>query len=98
MQKLLKVLADLLSDDLCIIMRCYLEKPRTTVGWKGLINDPDVNETYHINEGLRLARGLMSTITGNRLPIATEMLNTISPQFTAGFVSLGTIGARTTES
>ena len=96
--KLLKVLADVLSDDLCIIMRCYLEKPRTTVGWKGLINDPDVNETYHINKGLRVARGLMSTITGNDLPIATEMLDTISPQFTADFVSLGAIGARTTES
>ena len=96
--RLLKHLADKLSDDLCIIMRCYLEKPRTTVGWKGLINDPDVNETHDINKGLRVARQLMATITGNGVPVATEMLDTISPQFIADFVSLGAIGARTTES
>lgn len=95
---LLKVLADQLSDDLCIIMRCYLEKPRTTVGWKGLINDPDVNETFHINKGLRVARQMIAAITGNGIPIATEMLDTISPQFVADFISLGAIGARTSES
>ncbi len=95
---LLKILADKLSDDLCIIMRCYLEKPRTTVGWKGLINDPDVNETYRINKGLRVSRQMMATLTGNGIPIASEMLDTISPQFVADFISLGAIGARTTES
>lgn len=87
-----------LSPDLCIIMRAYLEKPRTTVGWKGLINDPDVDETYQINKGLRVSRQLYSDLTSLGMPIASEMLDTISPQFLADLVSLGAIGARTTES
>ncbi|GAB1729305.1 hypothetical protein NU195Hw_g3516t1 [Hortaea werneckii] len=91
-------LADQLKDDLLIIMRAYLEKPRTTVGWKGLINDPDIDETYKINKGLRVSRKLFCDLTGQGMPIATEMLDTISPQFLADLISLGAIGARTTES
>lgn len=94
----LKELADKLSPDLCIIMRAYLEKPRTTVGWKGLINDPDINESYQINKGLRVSRQLYADLTGMGMPIASEMLDTISPQFLADLISLGAIGARTTES
>ncbi|EMF11415.1 phospho-2-dehydro-3-deoxyheptonate aldolase [Sphaerulina musiva SO2202] len=91
-------LADKLKDDLCIIMRAYLEKPRTTVGWKGLINDPDIDESYQINKGLRISRKLFCDLTGQGMPIASEMLDTISPQFLADLISLGAIGARTTES
>ena len=91
-------LADKLSGDLCIVMRAYLEKPRTTVGWKGLINDPEINETYKINKGLRVSRQLFCDLTGLGMPIASEMLDTISPQFLADLISLGAIGARTTES
>lgn len=91
-------LADKLKDDLLIIMRAYLEKPRTTVGWKGLINDPDIDETYQINKGLRVSRKLFCDLTGQGMPIATEMLDTISPQFLSDLISLGAIGARTTES
>lgn len=91
-------LADKLKDDLCIIMRAYLEKPRTTVGWKGLINDPDIDETYKINKGLRVSRKLFCDLTSLGMPIASEMLDTISPQFLADLISLGAIGARTTES
>lgn len=87
-----------LSDDLCIVMRAYLEKPRTTVGWKGLINDPEINETFKINKGLRVSRQLFCDLTGLGMPIASEMLDTISPQFLADLISLGAIGARTTES
>ena len=87
-----------LRDDLCIVMRAYLEKPRTTVGWKGLINDPDINETFQINKGLRVARQMYCDLTHLGLPIASEMLDTISPQFLADLISLGAIGARTTES
>ena len=94
----LKELSEKLSPDLCIIMRAYLEKPRTTVGWKGLINDPDLDESYKINKGLRIARQLYADLTGLGLPIASEMLDTISPQFLADLISLGAIGARTTES
>jgi 3-deoxy-7-phosphoheptulonate synthase len=94
----LKKLADKLSDDLCIIMRAYLEKPRTTVGWKGLINDPDIDESFKINKGLRISRQLFCDLTGSGMPIASEMLDTISPQFLADLISLGAIGARTTES
>lgn len=94
----LRKLADKLSDDLCIIMRAYLEKPRTTVGWKGLINDPDIDESYKINKGLRISRQLFCDLTSLGMPIATEMLDTISPQFLADLISLGAIGARTTES
>ncbi len=91
-------LADKLKDDLLIIMRAYLEKPRTTVGWKGLINDPDIDETYQINKGLRVSRQLFCDLTSQGMPIASEMLDTISPQFLADLISLGAIGARTTES
>ncbi|KAI4280011.1 MAG: hypothetical protein L6R38_004792 [Xanthoria sp. 2 TBL-2021] len=86
------------SQDLCIIMRAYLEKPRTTVGWKGLINDPEINETFKINKGLRVSRQLFCDLTAMGMPIASEMLDTISPQFLADLISLGAIGARTTES
>jgi 3-deoxy-7-phosphoheptulonate synthase len=94
----LKALSEKLSDDLVIVMRAYLEKPRTTVGWKGLINDPDIDETYKINKGLRVSRQLFCDLTSTGMPIATEMLDTISPQFLADFISVGAIGARTTES
>ena len=94
----LKALSEKHSEDLCIIMRAYLEKPRTTVGWKGLINDPDIDQTFKINKGLRVSRQLFSDLTSTGMPIASEMLDTISPQFLADFISVGAIGARTTES
>ena len=94
----LKALADKLQDNICIIMRAYLEKPRTTVGWKGLINDPDIDESFQINKGLRISRKLFVDLTSSGMPIASEMLDTISPQFLADLISLGAIGARTTES
>lgn len=94
----LKKLSDELSKDLVIIMRAYLEKPRTTVGWKGLINDPDINNTYNINKGLRVSRQLYVDLTAQGLPIAAEMLDVVSPQYLADLLSLGAIGARTTES
>ncbi|KAF1983694.1 3-deoxy-7-phosphoheptulonate synthase [Aulographum hederae CBS 113979] len=96
--RLLKALADKLSPDLCIIMRAYLEKPRTTVGWKGLINDPEVDESFQINKGLKVSRQLYKNLTSEGMPIASEMLDTISPQFLSDLISLGAIGARTTES
>ena len=96
-EKLLE-LSKKLENDLCIIMRAYLEKPRTTVGWKGLINDPDIDESYKINKGLRVSRKLYADLTNMGMPIASEMLDTISPQFLADLISLGAIGARTTES
>jgi len=79
-------------------MRAYLEKPRTTVGWKGLINDPDIDESFKINKGLRVSRQLFVDLTSAGMPIASEMLDTISPQFLADLISCGAIGARTTES
>ena len=91
-------LSQKLSNDLCIIMRAYLEKPRTTVGWKGLINDPDIDQSFKINKGLRVSRQLFCDLTSAGMPIASEMLDTISPQFLADLISLGAIGARTTES
>lgn len=94
----LHALSEKLSGDLCIIMRAYLEKPRTTVGWKGLINDPDIDQTFKINKGLRVSRQMFSDLTARGMPIASEMLDTISPQFLADFISVGAIGARTTES
>jgi len=96
--KLLKAYADTASDDLLIIMRVYFEKPRTTVGWKGLINDPDLNGSFQINKGLRIARSLLLDINKMGLPAGCEFLDTISPQYTADLVSWGAIGARTTES
>lgn len=79
-------------------MRSYLEKPRTTVGWKGLINDPDINNSFQINKGLRISRQLFVDLTEKGMPLASEMLDTISPQFLADLLSAGAIGARTTES
>jgi 3-deoxy-7-phosphoheptulonate synthase len=87
-----------LGSDLVILMRVYFEKPRTTVGWKGLINDPRLDGSFKINEGLRLARRLLWEINEIGLPCATEFLDTITPQYTADLISWGAIGARTTES
>lgn len=90
-------LAKELEKDLVIIMRAYLEKPRTTVGWKGLINDPALNNTYQINKGLAISRKMFTELT-ETVPIASEMLDTVSPQFLSDCFSFGAIGARTTES
>ncbi|KAI9038347.1 3-deoxy-7-phosphoheptulonate synthase [Aspergillus affinis] len=86
------------KDELLIVMRSYLEKPRTTVGWKGLINDPDIDNSFKINKGLRTSRQLFVDLTNKGMPIASEMLDTISPQFLADCLSVGAVGARTTES
>ncbi len=87
-----------LQKDLLIVMRVYFEKPRTTVGWKGLINDPDLDETYKINKGLRLARKVLLDVNNLGVPAATEYLDLITPQYIADLISWGAIGARTTES
>lgn len=87
-----------LSSQLCIVMRVYFEKPRTTIGWKGLINDPTMDNTFQINEGLEIARQLLSDINDKGLPAGVEYLDLISPQYIADFVGWGAIGARTTES
>jgi len=87
-----------LERDLVVVMRVYFEKPRTTVGWKGLINDPDLDSSFQINKGLRLARELLMDINEAGLPAGTEFLDMISPQYYADLVSWGAIGARTTES
>ncbi len=87
-----------LKDQLLLVMRVYFEKPRTTIGWKGLINDPDLNGTHQISKGLGVARGLMLNITALGLPIATEMLDPITPQYLSDTITWGAIGARTTES
>lgn len=84
--------------DLVIVMRSYFEKPRTTVGWKGLINDPDLDGSCKINKGMRKARELLNTLTHMGLPVGVELLDTISPQFLSDLISWGAIGARTTES
>ncbi|WVO15734.1 3-deoxy-7-phosphoheptulonate synthase [Cryptococcus depauperatus] len=81
-----------------IVMRVYFEKPRTTVGWKGLINDPDIDGTFKINKGLRMARELLCDINEMGMPVGCELLDTISPQFIADLITWGAIGARTTES
>jgi 3-deoxy-7-phosphoheptulonate synthase len=86
------------ADTLEIVMRVYFEKPRTTVGWKGLINDPDLDESYHIDKGLHLARGLLCDINALGLPAGCEFLDLITPQYIADLVAWGAIGARTTES
>ena len=86
------------AADLLIVMRVYFEKPRTTVGWKGLINDPRLDGSFRINEGLRLARQMLYDINELGLPCGTEFLDTITPQYTADLISWGAIGARTTES
>ena len=94
----LKRYADDLQDRLCIIMRVYFEKPRTTVGWKGLINDPDLDGQFNINRGLRTARKLLLDLGNMGVAAGTEFLDTITPQFIADLASWGAIGARTTES
>ena len=94
----LKKLSDELKDDLMIVMRVYFEKPRTTVGWKGLINDPDLDESFQINKGLGIGRKLLLDINELGLPAGTEFLDLISPQYIADLISWGAIGARTTES
>lgn len=91
-------LSEELKDSLLVVMRVYFEKPRTTVGWKGLINDPNLNGTFDIEQGLRRARTLLQQVTEMGLPTATEMLDPITPQYTADLVSWASIGARTTES
>ncbi len=90
--------ADRLREDLLIIMRVYFEKPRTTIGWKGLINDPYLDNSFRINDGLRLARSLLLDLAEQGMPAGTEYLDLISPQYVADLVSWGAIGARTTES
>jgi len=96
--KRLKVLADKVSDSLYIIMRVYFEKPRTTVGWKGLINDPHLDDSFKIQEGLHVGRKLLLDISEIGLPTATEALDPISPQYLQDLISWSAIGARTTES
>ncbi len=91
-------LATELSDQLFIVMRVYFEKPRTTVGWKGVINDPDMDGSHQISKGLGIARNLLSTMTRMRLPVANEMLDPITPEYLADMICWGAIGARTTES
>ncbi|GMQ87292.1 MAG: 3-deoxy-7-phosphoheptulonate synthase AroG [Gammaproteobacteria bacterium] len=94
----LKKVRQRLSDDLLIVMRVYFEKPRTTVGWKGLINDPDLDCSFQINKGLRLARKLLLDLNDSGVPAATEYLDLMSPQYVSDLISWGAIGARTTES
>src|SRR3954466_7475083 len=94
----LKSLADRYSGHLIVLMRSYFEKPRTSVGWKGLINDPDLDESYHINKGLRLARKLLLDVNDLGLPTASEFLDVQIPQHIADLTSWVAIGARTTES
>ena len=94
----LKAMREELKDDLLIVMRVYFEKPRTTVGWKGLINDPQLNGSFEINQGLRLARKLLVDVNDMGVPAGTEYLDLITPQYISDLVSWGAIGARTTES
>src|SRR5262244_3696944 len=94
----LRKLSDEVASELCIIMRVYFEKPRTTVGWKGLINDPRLDGSFVINEGLRLGRRFLLDLADMGLPAGCEFLDPISPQFISDLVTWGAIGARTTES
>ena len=94
----LKQLADKVSDTLLIVMRVYFEKPRTTTGWKGLINDPHINDSFKITEGLHVGRQLLLDIADLGLPTATEALDPISPQYMQDLIAWSAIGARTTES
>lgn len=96
--KRLKTLRDELKGNLEIVMRVYFEKPRTTVGWKGLINDPYLNDTFKLNDGLRIGRKLLLDLTDMGMPTASEFLDMITPQYVADLISWGAIGARTTES
>lgn len=94
----LKALADEVADTLYLVMRVYFEKPRTTTGWKGLVNDPHLNDSFRIQEGLHIARGLLIEISELGLPAATEALDPISPQYLQDLIAWSAIGARTTES
>jgi 3-deoxy-7-phosphoheptulonate synthase len=94
----LKPLINKFRDDLVIVMRVYFEKPRTTVGWKGLINDPDLDNSFQINKGLRMARQLLLELNEMGVPAGTEYLDLITPQYVTDLISWGAIGARTTES
>ena len=94
----LKEQADRFAEDLLVVMRVYFEKPRTTVGWKGLINDPGMDKSFRINDGLRIARKLLWEVNELGLPAATEFLDMITPQYIADLIAWGAIGARTTES
>ncbi|KAG8964459.1 hypothetical protein FRC03_001775 [Tulasnella sp. 419] len=85
-------------EGLHVIMRAYFEKPRTTVGWKGLVNDPHIDGSFHINKGLRMGRQLLADLTDLGVPVGSELLDTVSPQYIADLISWGAIGARTTES
>lgn len=96
--KRLVKLKDELGDDLCIVMRTYFEKPRTIVGWKGLINDPDLDGSYNVNKGIALARNLLLDINELGLATATEFLDMVTGQYLADLITWGAIGARTTES
>ena len=96
--ELIKTSRDKLEKDLLIIMRVYFEKPRTTVGWKGLINDPELDGSFKINQGLGMARDLLVYVNDMGVPTGTEFLDLISPQYVADLISWGAIGARTTES
>ena len=96
--KLLKNIADTIKDKILIVMRVYFEKPRTTIGWKGLINDPLLNDSYNVNKGLYLARELLLNINSIGLACGYEVLDTITPQYISDLMSWGAIGARTTES
>jgi len=96
--RLLKAEIDRQAEDLHIVMRVYFEKPRTTIGWKGLINDPHLDQSYKINDGLRQARHLLLDLAEMGVPAGNEFLDMITPQYVAGLVSWGAIGARTTES
>jgi len=91
-------LSNIVKEKIFIIMRVYFEKPRTTVGWKGLINDPDMDGSHMISKGLGIARRLLSEITKMKLPVACEMLDPITPQYLSDMITWGAIGARTTES
>ncbi|AFY45577.1 3-deoxy-7-phosphoheptulonate synthase [Nostoc sp. PCC 7107] len=94
----LKILADKVKDKLLLVMRVYFEKPRTTVGWKGLINDPDMDDSFHVEKGLLTARSLLLKITELELPAGTEALDPIIPQYISELITWSAIGARTTES
>jgi len=96
--KKLAVLADEVKDTVLVLMRVYFEKPRTTVGWKGLVNDPDMDDSFHVEKGIRMARQLLLDLTKMGLPTATEALDPIMPQYLGDLITWTAIGARTTES
>ena len=96
--KKLKKLSEDVKENILIVMRVYFEKPRTTIGWKGLINDPDLNGTFNIPKGIYMARQFLSEVTDIGLPTATEFLDPFTPQYIGDLVSWGAIGARTAES